>query len=322
MHRLDEPGPRRSRATARAGQPVSRLRSIRRPAAEDCFVRRWASQRSPKRCVRRTAPGGHDRRTDAEGTTASKPKQAPVTSERAVTAREPNHVWHVDLTTVPIHSGLWAPWLPFALPQCWPFCWWVAVVVDHYSRRIMSVGVFANKPNCRMICAFLGRAMRVANAKPKHLVCDRDSIFDCSAFRRWIRRKKIEPPRYGAVGKHGSIAVVERLIRTLKHESARRMIVPMRHRQFRNELLFFTSWYNEHRPHTWLDGRTPNEVYFGRRPANRRPRIEPRKRWPRSSPCAGPRTLVAGKPGDRFSINVDYHAGRRHLPIVTLKRAA
>ena len=139
----------------------------------------------------------------------------------------------------------------------------------------MSVGVFANKPNCRMICAFLGRAMRVANAKPKHLVCDRDSIFDCSAFRRWIRRKKIEPPRYGAVGKHGSIAVVERLIRTLKQESARRMIVPMRRRQFRNELLFFTSWYNEHRPHTWLDGRTPNEVYFGRRPANRRPRIEP-----------------------------------------------
>ena len=76
------------------------------------------------------------------------------------------------------------------------------------------------------------------------------------------------------------------------------------------------------RPHSWLDGRTPNEVYFGRRAANRRPRIEPRRRWPRGSPCAGPQTLVAGQPGDRFNLHVDYHAGRRHLPIVTLKRAA
>ncbi len=22
-----------------------------------------------------------------------------------------------------------------ALPQCWPFCWWVAIALDHYSRR-------------------------------------------------------------------------------------------------------------------------------------------------------------------------------------------
>jgi len=50
--------------------------------------------------------------------------------------------------------------------------------------------------------------------------------------------------------------------------------------------------------------------------------IEPRRRWPRSSRCAVPRTLVAGQPGDRFAIAVDFHAGRRHRPIVTLKRAA
>jgi hypothetical protein len=31
---------------------------------------------------------------------------------------------------------------------------------------------------------------------------------------------------------------------------------------------------------------------------------------------------VAGKPGDRFDVRVDFHAGRRHLPVVTLKRAA
>jgi len=25
------------------------------------------------------------------------------------------------------------------LPQRWPFCWWVGVIVDHFSRRIMGV---------------------------------------------------------------------------------------------------------------------------------------------------------------------------------------
>ena len=58
---------------------------------------------------------------------------------RAVTARYPNHVWHVDLTAVPISAGFWILWLPFALPQCWPFCWWVAVLVDHHSRRVMGI---------------------------------------------------------------------------------------------------------------------------------------------------------------------------------------
>ncbi|MDP6718918.1 MAG: integrase core domain-containing protein, partial [Pirellulaceae bacterium] len=115
---------------------------------------------------------------------------------------------------------------------------------------------------------------------------------------------------------------VERLIRTLKDECTRRITVPVRHREFRNELLFYLAWYNEYRPHTTLDGWTPNEVYLGRRPTNQRPRIEPRAHWPRPSPCARPRTLVAGEPGDRFTLNVEQFQGRRHLPIVTLRRAA
>ena len=129
------------------------------------------------------------------------------TAGRVVTTKWPNHVWHVDLTTVPIGRGFWTTWFPFTLPQCWPFCWWVAVVVDHFSRRVMSVGVFADRPDCRAICGFLGQAVRRVGTAPKYIICDRDSIFDCDAFRRWVKRKSIQPPRYGAVGKHGSIAV-------------------------------------------------------------------------------------------------------------------
>ncbi|MDA2924332.1 helix-turn-helix domain-containing protein [Acidobacteria bacterium AH-259-L09] len=51
------------------------------------------------------------------------PKRVDVSTGRLVTAKRPDHVWHLDLTTVPTVSGLWASWLPFALPQCWPFCW-------------------------------------------------------------------------------------------------------------------------------------------------------------------------------------------------------
>jgi hypothetical protein len=53
------------------------------------------------------------------------PSAPPITaapSAGRVAARYPNHLWHVDLTVVPTSAGLWAPWLPFALPQCWPFC--------------------------------------------------------------------------------------------------------------------------------------------------------------------------------------------------------
>ena len=237
-----------------------------------------------------------------------------------IVANYPDHVYHIDLTTVPIGSGFWTSWLPFALPQQWPYGWWVAVVVDHFSRRIVAVGVFADKPNCNAICRFLGRSCRTK--KPKYIICDHDSIFDCSAFRRWVKRKGIKPPRYGAVGQHGSIAVVERCIRTIKDELTRRITVPLSRAEFRSELLVYVNWFNDHRPHTTLHGRTPNEVYFGCRLANRKPRIEPRKRWPRPSPCAKPQTLAAGQPGDRFTIAIDSHHGRRHLPVVTLRRAA
>ena len=35
-----------------------------------------------------------------------------------------------------------------------------------------------------------------------------------------------------------------------------------------------------------------------------------------------PQTLVAGKPGDVCTLQVDFQQGRPHLPVVTLKRAA
>ena len=98
--------------------------------------------------------------------------------------------------------------------------------------------------------------------------------------------------RFGAVGKYGSIAVIERLMRTIKTECTRQLMVPYQRPQLRRELSLFMDWYNAHRPHDGLDGCVPDEVYFGLDPAMLAPRYEPRERWPRGSPCAAPTTRV------------------------------
>ena len=240
---------------------------------------------------------------------------------RVVTANRPNHVWHVDLTTMPTAAGFCTTWLPFALPQSWPFCWWVAVAIDHFSRRVMGFAVFTKQPNSVAVRTFLGRTIAKAGTAPKYLVCDRGSQFDCTGFRDWCKLTGIKPPRYGAIGQHGSIAVVERFILTMKCLLAGLLLVPYRREGFRRELDSIAQWYNDVRPHSALRGRTPSEVYGGKYPANRRPRFEPRQR-PRGSPCARPWALMRGKPSVRFELQVSFHRGRKHLPIVTLQPAA
>jgi transposase InsO family protein len=258
------------------------------------------------------------------------PREAPTpppvkpmpSAQRDVTAKRLNHVWHADLTVVPTRAGFWTSWLPFALPQCWPFCWWVAVVVDHLSRKALGFAVFKQQPTSEQVRAFLGRLITQAGATPKHLVTDSGTQFTCAAFRTWCKRHGIRQ-RKGAVGKTGSIAVCERFIRTLKDGCTRALgIVPLVKRAFRRELSLFLAWYNGDRPHTSLGGATPDEVYFNCRPANRAPRFEPRPNWPRGSPCAKPQTLVKGQPGVILELKVDFAGGHRHLPRVTLRRAA
>jgi len=248
------------------------------------------------------------------------PSQAPK-PQRIVTAKRPNHVWHVDLTVVPTPFGFWVAWLPFALPQCWPFAYYVAVALDHFSRRVMGVTAFMRQPTSRAMRGFLGRAMHTAGAKPKYLISDKGSQFWCPGFKDWCHRKGFRP-RFGALGQHGSIAVIERFILTMKLLISLWPSVPLRRQAFLRELQLTIDWYNRFRPHMTLVGRTPHEVYHHRSPANRAPRFEPRPGWPRGSPCAKPQTLVKGQPGVRLEMQVAYHEGRKHLPLVTLHRAA
>jgi len=139
---------------------------------------------------------------------------------------------------------------------------------------------------------------------------------------RWCRRRDVRQ-RFGAIGKYGSLVVIERCIRTIKHECTRRLVqVPYRLAAMEHELAVYFSWYNCHRPHSRLGAATPDEIYHHWRRAYRTPRFEPRPRWPRRSPCASPQALIRGQPGVTLDLAIRSHAARRHPPIITLKSAA
>jgi len=109
-------------------------------------------------------------------------------------------------------------------------------------------------------------------------------------------------------------------IRSMKSECTRRILVPFRLSTMGGELGDYATWFNEHRSHEALGGRSPREVYRGLSPANEAPRLEPRARWPRKATCALPNAPVRGGTGTRLLLKVTRHERRKHLPIVTLRR--
>jgi len=231
---------------------------------------------------------------------------------RRVVARYPGHTWHIDLTAVPTRAGFWVPWFPFSLPQRWPFCWWVAVVVDQVSRTFVGFAVFSQLPSSDQTQSFLDRAIRTTGQAPRYVVTDKGSQFWCRSFKRWCKRRSIRP-RYGAVGEPASIAIVERFIRSMKQECMRCLLVPSSLAAMRREVGLYAIWYNTVRPHMALAGKTPREVYESR--TVRRRRFEPRPKWP--YPLRRRRAS-----GDKLRLTVSYIEGRKHLPVIELRRAA
>lgn len=60
------------------------------------------------------------------------------------------------------------------------------------------------------------------------------------------------------------------------------------------------------------------EILIARRPANKRPRLEPRSRYPANARCAAP-NVKAGDAGCVLKLVV---SGPQHSPVVRLKKAA
>jgi transposase InsO family protein len=239
--------------------------------------------------------------------------------QRRVTAREPHHLWHTDITTVPTGLGFWVPWWPFSLVTRWIFSWHFAFVLDHYSRALLGWAVFRKEPTAAEVCSVLDRAIDQAGRAPKYIVTDRGSQFQ-GDYRAWCARRGVKP-RFGAIGQHGSVAIIERFILSLKNECLRRILVPFALSKIEGEMQVYATWYNTVRPHTALDGLTPSEVLEGRT-APGGPRFEPRPRVPlaRASPARPKRPLRRVK--GRLELRVTYLDEHRHLPVVELRDVA
>jgi putative transposase len=242
-------------------------------------------------------------------------------TSKPVIARRPGHVWQVDLTILPRMSGFWVPWFPFAQLQCWPFAWWVAVVVDQFSRRVMGWCIYPKQPTSVEVRAFLGRAMGAAGATPRYLLSDKGTQFISADYRDWCERKEIRP-RYASIGSLRATAVIERFFRSLKSEMACIVGAALTKKRLQEKLALYFRWFEEHRPHQGLGGRTPREAFNGLAPANRRPRFEPRPRWPKESGCAHPLARPKPNAGGELALIVAFADDERQLPIIALRRAA
>jgi hypothetical protein len=243
----------------------------------------------------------------------------------------------LDLTTVPICGGFWTSWLPNALPQVWPFCWWVFVIVDHFSRKGVGFAIFKKQPTSEEITAVLDKAVQRNGRAPKYTVTDKGCQFHCKNYENWCQENDIKP-RFGAVGKHGSIAVTERFIKSLKDEGTHRIDVPFNFNDMREELALYFEWYNKYRPHEYLNGGTPQEVAckqvingFPSGASNKgtsSPRNKASPGFPSGasnkgtpSPPHEPLKLIHGGDVPEMTLDISYLAGRKHLPIIELKKA-
>ncbi|MBI4024401.1 MAG: transposase [Verrucomicrobia bacterium] len=233
-----------------------------------------------------------------------------------VTARHPDHLWQIDLTVAPTILGFWVPWFPFTRLQVWPFCWWVVVVLDHFSRGVVKLAVFRQQPDSAKIQALLSSLIRKRGKAPRHLVCDKGVQFWCDAFKGWCKRRGIRP-RFGAIGRYGSIAVTERFIQSLKTECTRVIQVSLRDQDMQRQLEQYAQWFNAHRPHQGISGRTPLEK-TGTSPIQRL-RLEPRPRWPIPHSAKGAPSAIRAP---ALQLVVTHMDGEQHLPIVELKLAA
>src|SRR5690606_18550908 len=239
------------------------------------------------------------------------PGSANTKRPAGIEARYADHVWHCDLTVVPTALGFWLPWFPFAVWLGWPFAYWVVGVVDQSSRAPIKLKVFIKQPTSRDVRRFLRAAITAAGRAPKHLITDRGVQFQ-SDYRAWCDRMGIKP-RWGALGSHKSIAIIERFWRSMKAECCRQILIPLNQREFQAELDCYVAWFRLHRPHRALHGITPEE----RRAEKATPvlRLEPRARLP----IRGDPELV--RRVSSVELRVTRFAGKDHLPVIDLVAA-
>lgn len=161
---------------------------------------------------------------------------------RGVEITRPNQVWAMDITYIPMARGFV----------------YLAVVLDWFSRRVLSWRV-----SITMEAGFCVEALEDALArygKPEILNTDQGSQFTGAAFTGVLIKNEIAISMDGK-GAWRDNVFVERLWRSVKYEEVYLRAYDSVS-DARASIGRYLDFYNCRRPHSSLDGSTPDQVYF------------------------------------------------------------
>ncbi|MFT2098817.1 integrase core domain-containing protein [Marinomonas sp. 2405UD66-6] len=171
-----------------------------------------------------------------------------------------NHCWGVDLATVTDQSGIQNT---------------VLAMVDYGSRSCVCLQHLNSKHSIKLLLVLFNTMKRYG--KPRSIKTDNEACFTSITFRLGLNLLGIKHQR-SDVACPWQNGRVERFIGTFKSK-IRQVIIKNTH-QLQCELREFVFYYNVVRPHDYLDGRTPYEVWHQIDVFKRAPkRIEPYHAW-------------------------------------------
>jgi transposase InsO family protein len=135
--------------------------------------------------------------------------------------------------------------------------YWVLVVMDQCTRRIVGFGVQRGAVDGVGLCRMFTRAIR-GHTTPKYLSSDHDQLFE---FHRWqanlriLNVEEIKTVPYAPL----SHPFVERLIGTIRRECLDRTLF-WTAADLEMKLFEFQRYYDEYRAHAGLAGRPPASI--------------------------------------------------------------
>jgi len=186
--------------------------------------------------IRSMAPGPHTSRKHP-----SHPIYPYLLRDREVT--QPNEVWAADITYLPFRKGFF----------------YLIAIQDWYSRKILS---WRLSPTLDL--AFCLDALREALATygtPEIFNTDQGSHFTASDWVDMLTEHGVTISMDGK-GRALDNVFIERFWRSLKYEYV--FLHPLEDgAELKAGLHTYISWYNQDRPHSCLEDRTPDAAYAG-----------------------------------------------------------
>ena len=155
----------------------------------------------------------------------------------------PNQVWCTDITYVPMAKG----------------SAYLCVVMDWYSRKVLGWAV-SNTMDTSLCLKALANALRLTGKVPEIFNTDQGSQFTCPAFIGVLTKHNIKISMDGK-GAWRDNVFVERLWKSVKYEEVYLRAYDSV-ADARANLAKYLTFYNTIRPHTALDGNTPDSAYF------------------------------------------------------------